>query len=188
MLVGTNDWEELEFMFDSKNRESVEIAFRLGGNKENTKGTAWFSDIVLEKGIKNASTTWNIVCFIFKNVDVKVNAGGTEKQLKLSMNSNDINTMKDNMYRFSQACKSLSNGKMDVKYNVYEIEDPITSISYSKEFGYYIDPVDVKDKLDKYIEKGEYDHIFAAVRLGDMDKKIEIPVYDWIGLRRDGLV
>lgn len=49
-ITGTNNWQQLEFIFNSKNRESVKIGFRLGGNICLAKGTAWFSDFKVEKG------------------------------------------------------------------------------------------------------------------------------------------
>lgn len=179
-ITGTNDWQRLEFIFNSRNKETVDIAFRLGGNGENCKGTAWFSDFKLEKGTAESNTNWNMVCFIFKNVDVLINQEGTEQRLKFSMTSEDIEIMKNNMQRLKNACKEISDNKMSIDYKIIEIDEPITSVSYDKEHGYYVDPVNVKDIIGKYIENAEYDHIFVAIRLGDMTK--EIPVYDWIGL------
>lgn len=75
---------------------------------------------------------------------------------------------------------------MQVDYDVYEIDETVKSITYSEEYGYYLDPNDVEHLISEYLEKEEYDHIFVAVRLGDIDENIEIPVNDWIGLRRNG--
>lgn len=181
-ITGTNDWQRIEFIFNSRNNETVDIGFRLGGNGENCKGTAWFSDFKLEKGTSSESedTNWNMVCFIFKNVDVKLTQDGVEEELKFSMTGQDVETMKDNMLRLKNSVNTLSDGKMSIDYKIIEIDEPIKSVSYDKEHGYYVDPVDVKDIINPYIEQNEYDHIFIAVRLGDMTK--EIPVYDWIGL------
>lgn len=183
-ITGTNDWQELEFIFDSKNRETIQIGFRLGGNETNSKGTVWFSDFKLEEGIKSESNNWNVVCFIMNNVDTKLDNG---QQLKLNMELKDIESIKNNMQRFASSCKNLSNGKMTAQYDIYEIEEPIKTITYSEEYGYYVDSSDVEDIITPYLEKDEYDYIFVAVRLGDLDKNIEIPIYDWIGLRRNGL-
>lgn len=179
-VTGTTDWQKLEFIFNSRNNETVNIGFRLGGNEENCKGTAWFSDFKLEKGKATTDTNWNMVCFIFENVDVKIDNNGIEEELKFSMSDEDIKAMNDNMARLQQSINTLSGDKMSIDYKVIKIEKPITSISYDKEHGYYIDPVDVKDIIDSYVNQDDYDHIFIAVRLGDMEK--EIPVYDWIGL------
>ena len=75
---------------------------------------------------------------------------------------------------------------MEVDYDIYEIEEPLKSVTYSEEYEYYVDPTDVKTMLEQYIKQEEYDHIFVIVRLGDNQKNIEVPVNDWIGLRRNG--
>ncbi len=182
-IVGTTDWQKLEFIFDSKNREEIEIGFRLGGNESNSKGTAWFSDFKLEQGIKDDSTNWNIACFIMKNVNVDIN----NNNVKLNMSLSDMQNMRLNMERFKESANVLSNGKMTVDYDIYEINEPVTTVTYSEEFAYYLDPADVENIIEGYLEKEEYDYIFVAVRLGDIDENIEIPVNDWIGLRRNGL-
>lgn len=183
-IKGTNDWQKLEFIFDSKNRETIEIGFRLGGNASQAKGTVWFSDFKIEEGVKDNSNNWNIACFLIKNIDVNID----NKNLKLSMSVNDIDKMRLNMDRFKIAAQELSNNKMTVDYDIYEIDEPIKSITYSSEHGYYLDPSDVQEVLKEYLEKEEYDYIFVTTRLGDLEENIEIPVYDWIGLRRHGFI
>lgn len=51
-IIGTNDWQKLEFIFNSKNRTSVDLGFRLGGYDDNCTGTVWFSDITMESGYR----------------------------------------------------------------------------------------------------------------------------------------
>ena len=181
-IIGTNDWQKLEFIFDSKNREEIEIGFRLGGNETNVKGTAWFSDFKLEEGTKDNTSNWNMACFILKNVDVEID----NKELEINMRISDVEKIKENMERFKNSASILSNGKMTVNYDVYEISEPVTSVTYSKDYGYYVDPSDVQDIIKEYLDNEEYDYIFVAVRLGDITENIEIPVNDWIGLRRNG--
>lgn len=181
-IVGTNDWQKLEFIFDSKNREEIEIGFRLGGNEANSKGTAWFSDFKLEQGTKDNSSNWNVAFFIMKSVDVNIN----NENLKLNMNLSDIENMKENIERFKISANTLSDGKMTVDYDIYEISQPVKTVTYSNDYGYYLDPSDVQNIIKQYLEKKEYDYIFVAVRLGDIHENIEIPVNDWIGLRRYG--
>ena len=180
-ISGTNDWQKLEFIFDSKNREEIEIGFRLGGNKENSKGTAWFSDFKLEEGIKDNSSEWNIAFFIMESVDVTIN----NENVKLSMSRTDIDNMRENIERFKKSAKELSGYRMSVDYDIYEISTPVTSVTYSEEFAYYLDPVDVYDLIKDYLKNEEYDYIFVAVRLGDTYENVEIQVNDWIGLRTE---
>lgn len=130
VLTGTREWQELNFIFDSRNREKIKIGFRLGGNEAKSKGTVWFSDFKLEEGLKDNSTNWNMACFVIKHIDVKLN----NQELKLTMSANDIETIKNNMERFKNTAKELSNNKMTVEYDIYEINTPVTSVTYSEEF------------------------------------------------------
>lgn len=176
-ITGTNDWQKLEMCFNSKNRKTVRIGFRLGGNSGKAKGTAWFSDFKLEKGITPQDSIWNVACFIIKNIDVDIDG----QNYAFSMTTSDMETVKSNMQRFAASCKNLSNGKMQIKYDIITINDTIKTISFSDEHGYYIDPYDVNKYIEDCILEKEYDYIFVAVRMGNETN--EIPVNKWIGLR-----
>ena len=178
LIDGTQDWTDLTLYFNSGNQTTVNIGFRLGGYDNECTGTAWFDDIKLEKGIVDTSTEWDFVCFIFKNLQVELNG----QNYNISMNKNDINQMKNGMERFETALENFSRGKLRVNYEVIEIDEPLTTLSYDEENAYYVRPENVSGILDKYLEQKEYDHIFAAVKLGDLSQNIEIPVNDWIGL------
>lgn len=181
-VTGTSDWTKIEFIFNSKNREEVEVGFRLGGNFDNSKGTAWFSDIKIESGIADLSSNWKFLCLIFDKTNVNLNIDGQEKNFNLTLSYEDIDDMKSCMERFKSSMYELSKKKMSVDYDVVEITEPITSMSYDEENGFYVAPYDVKDIIDKYIMQGKYDHIFIAFRTGDINAQNEIPVNDWIGL------
>ena len=182
-IDGTNEWTDLDFIFNSKNRDKVKVAFRLGGNTGNCKGTAWFSDLKIEEGIPNNEndTEWKFACFIFKNIKIE-----GQDNMNVSMTLNDIESVKINLQRFQSSCESLSEGKMKVKYDVYEINEPITTLSYSDEYKYHIAPEDVKELISDTILDKEYDHVMAIVRTGDDNSGIAVNVGDWIGLRRNG--
>ena len=177
-IKGTNDWQKLEFIFNSKDRTSVDIGFRLGAFDDNCTGTVWFSDMQIEAGTQSKSTDWNFVCFVFTNTDVVVN----NKKIKLAMTNDDVACMKENMERFKNSCRTLSNNQMSVKYDFVVIDTPITSLSYDEKNGYFISGKDVSSMIDPYIEKYNYDHIFVAIRLGDTNHMNDIQVNDWIGL------
>lgn len=178
VLSGTNDWTELTLYFNSKNRSEINIGFRLGGYDNMCTGTAWFSDFILEEGTEDNSNVWNMVCFILKNTDVYIDS----KEYKFQIDDDEINLMEDDMKRFKNTCEEFSEGKMKVNYEIIQIEEPITSISYDQENEYYVNPTDVESIIQSYIESKEYDHIFVVVKLGDLTKNLEIPVNDWIGL------
>ena len=123
-IVGTQDWQEIELLFNSKNRTSVDVGFRLGGYEDDCSGTVWFSDFKIESGVEDTSNEWNFVCFIFKNVDIENNSEGYN--VTLNMSQEDINEMKNNMNRFKNSCEELSGYNMRVNYDIIEINEPLT--------------------------------------------------------------
>ena len=174
----TDEWKEIALIFNSKNREEVEIGFRLGGNDGNAKGEAWFTDFKLESGIADNSTEWKFACFIFESINVNVE----NKNVNLSITNSDKRDINQTIIRFQDACRELTNNKMTAKCDIYEIPEPITSLSYDEQFGYYVGPEDVESQIKDIINSNDYDHIFVVVRLGDEKHNSDIEVNDWIGL------
>ena len=164
-LRGTNEFTKIEFIFNSKNREEIDICFRLGGYDDNCIGTAWFSDFTLEEGDVKENTTWNFACLIIENIDVNVRIDGVTKNIKLKMNSSDVQIIKDNMSRFKNSIRELSGNSMIANYEIIDVKEPITSLSYNDENAYFVEPKNILEILNKYCEGKEYDHIFVAVRL-----------------------
>ena len=181
-IEGTQDWTEVEFYFNSKNRTEVDVGFRLGGFEDNCIGTAWFSDFKVESGIADESNTWNFLCVLFDNVDVNIQKDGINKNVKLHLNQIDKEDISLCMRRFQNSMEEMSKGKMKVKYDIKETTQPITELTYDEDNGYYVSGYNVKDVIDPYIEQGIYDHIFIVFRTGDINQKGAIPVNDWIGL------
>lgn len=181
-VTGTTDWTKIEFVFNSKNRETVDVGFRLGGNYNDSKGTAWFSNMTIETASADTSNKWNFLCLLFDETKVSIENQGKIQNFDLNLTQSDIYDMKLCINRFKNSMETMSQGKMKVNYDIVEIDKPITTMSYDEENGYYVSPYDIKDVLDKYIKEGKYDHIFIAFRTGDINSKEEIPVNDWIGL------
>ena len=181
-ITGTNDWTELTLYFNSKNRTKVNIGFRLGGYDDVCTGTAWFDNISVKRGITDKSNEWNFVFLIFNNIDVKLDQNGVMKQYKISMGNDEIQTLMENMARFKSSFEEFSEKKMQLNYDIIQIYEPITSLSYDEKNAYYVSPEDIHTVLERYLNMKEYDHIFVGVKLGDLTENIEIPVRDWIGL------
>lgn len=176
-ITGTNDWQKIELIFNSKNRTSVIIGFRIGGNGSNCKGTAWFSDLKVESGNAISDSNWNIGCFIFEEIDVTLEDG---KNYNFKMDLDDIERTNNNLKRFQSSCSELSNRKLSVTYDIHNIETPVNTISYSEEHGYYVGPNDVRHLISDIVFENGYNHIFIIVRMGNDED--EIKVNDWIGL------
>lgn len=160
-ISGTQDWQKIEFIFNSKDREEVNIGFRLGGYLGEAKGEAWFSDFTIEEGMLEQDNNWKFACFIFKTTDVTLN----EKQVELSVTQSDIKDITNTINLFEKSCESLSNGKMSAKCDIYEIDTPLSKLSYDNEFGYYVAAEDIENQIKDVVSTNDYDHIFAIVRL-----------------------
>lgn len=177
-ISGDNDWQKIELIFNSKNRTTIDIGFRLGGVDGLAKGEAWFSDFKIEQGQSDNDNNWNMACFIFENTNVNIN----NNQINIQTTSTDIKDIKDTINRFEKACNELSEGKMTAKCDIYQIQEPITSLSYDEEFGYFVSPEDIENQIKNIINQNNYDHIFAVVRLGNEEHENDIEIKDWIGL------
>lgn len=175
-IQGTSDWQEVTLLVDSKEKDTLDISFRLGGYEGYSKGKAWFSDIHVEKGIKDTTTNWHAICFLMNNISTEIDG----KEYTYSLTEEDKDLLKSNMQRFAESCNTLSGGAMTITYEVKEIEEPIKTLSYDEENYYYISPRDVKPIINEYVKNNEYDHIFIGIRMGDINSAI--PVNDWIGL------
>ena len=177
-ISGDSEWQKVEFIFNSKNRDIVDIAFRLGGTEGYAKGEAWFSDFKIEEGQPEEDSNWKFACFIFENTNVVID----QKEINIQVTNTDITDIKNTIERFESSCKQLSNGKMTANCDIYEIQTPITSLSYDEDFGYYVAPEDIEEQIKDIINQNDYDHIFVVVRLGNEEYEDDIEIKDWIGL------
>ena len=178
-ITGTNDWQKIEYMFETKERDNVNISFRLGGNQNACTGTVWFSDFKLEEGTQRDDTVWKVGCYIIKELDVNIDG----EQYDIVINEADIENVKLNLERFKNDCYNFSNNIMTVDYEIKEVTTPITTITYSEDHGYYVGYKDVKDAIYKDVQDNEYDHIFVICRMENEDGTVSIPIINnWIGL------
>ena len=160
-ISGTKDWQKIELIFNSKDREKINLGFRLGGYLGDAKGEAWFSDFTLEEGIADNDNQWKFACFIFETKDVNIK----DNQIHLEMSQTDISDIQHTIDRFESACEEMSDGKMSAQCDVYQIKTPLSKLSYDKEFAYYVAPEDIEEQIKGTISQNDYDHIFAIVKL-----------------------
>lgn len=179
VIQGNTDWIKLEFMFNSKCNSKVEVGFRLGGILNTAEGTAWFSDLEIEEGASDESNTWNFGVFLIDNTSVNI-----EGSLKnYTMTTADKSVVGVELQRLKNSIKSISNNQINIEYEMIEITEPLTTLSYDEENGYYIGEKDVYKLINKYIKQKEFDHIFVCTNLPlesvltQNDK-----ICEWIGL------
>lgn len=161
-ISGTQDWQKIELIFNSKDREEVNVGFRLGGYLGEAIGEAWFSDFTIEEGTIEQDNNWKFACFIFKTTDVTIN----QKQVKLEVTQRDITDINNTINSFQKSCETLSKGKMTAQCDIYQIDHtPLSKLSYDNEFGYYVAAEDIESQIKDIVATHDYDHIFAIVRL-----------------------
>lgn len=181
-IVGTEDWQMLELQFNSHNRESVEIGFRLGGNRADCIGEAWFSDFKIEEGFADTDNQWNFACFVIKNLDVQIKNEDTSERVRISLNDSEMSAIKLDIDRFETACSTLSDNKMTAECETIYIEEPLTSLTYEQDTGYFASSFDVEKLIDNYVEQGNYDHIFVVIKLDSEKYDDTIEINNWVGL------
>lgn len=177
-LVGTNDWTELNFYFDSKNNENIDIAFRLGENGQNCKGTAWIANLNIEVGRKKVTNEWDFAVFMIDNINAKVNG----KEVNKRLTNRQINTIETSFSEFKHTIYNFTNGNIIAEYDIIKIDEPLLNISYDDDqTGYFIAQEDVYKLIenDLYNKNKNYDHIFIVANLGDVINNKQI---DWLGL------
>ena len=175
-IIGTTEWQELTFYFDSKNNETVDIGFRLGDNSLSCKGTAWFSNIKIEVGRKKLTNEWDFAVFMINNTELEVDGERISKKIT----EQQANIVKNSFEGFKETLEHFTNDNIKVNYELIEIDDPLINISRDEETGCYIAKEDCYDLIDKYIYKDKiYDHVFIVTNIGDEIKTNEI---EWIGL------
>lgn len=179
-IKGTNDFQEVSLYFNSKNKTEVNIAFRLGNDYKDARGTAYFTDIKFEESTASLDTKWKFCAFIFKNLDVKIG----DKEYKEEMTDEDISLIEENLSMFKNDIATLSqqaiNAEIDRKY----IDASIDKISHDDTNGYYIDLKDIYKYVKDYIVENNYDHIFIIFKSDALNKEdlTKSEEQDWIGL------
>jgi len=115
----TGQWTRLEFEFPSREMNEVAIALRNGSNSATNSGTAYFSDIRIERAETVTSTEWNILNMIFLNFD----APGFEPE---SLNDADVQHIRETVSMIKDSLASISGGLMKInRIDFAVIDEPI---------------------------------------------------------------
>lgn len=182
ILYGNNDWQKLEFEFNSGDRDNVDIAFRLGTDMADAKGTALFSNIIVEEGSIIDDSIWNFGVLVFNNIDVTIDG----KHIQESISKDDINILEQDIDNFEYSLEKMTEGKIKPECDLIYIDEPITKVTNDFENGYYIDLYDVYNQVDEIINSYEYDHLFFVFKSDDLNGEInsvnQEHEIDWVGL------
>lgn len=182
-------WTKLEYTFITGNETSINLCLQNGIYNGKCKGTAWFSDVKLEKA--KMKSDWDVLAIIYTNVKANVKNKSTGKKTVIdeSLSSDDLTDIKNAMRQFKTSIAELSDNKMTIdKINYLVVNDALTEkelMDYHYDGdkyktkvldGYRIDPSSEKfsGQLDKLLSENKYDHIMVFAPIGDFA--------DWWGL------
>lgn len=158
-----SEWKKIEYTFMPKlemfgDAETMEITLYLSnGNSEvNCRGTAWFSDIQIEKA--ELANRWNILFLNFTSIDVTVDYNGNPNYRHTNYVKN-IELLEESVAAQKEVpalLEELSGGLMTVNtYDIVVIDDPITRMTGFRG----LEPIDIEEVLDRYLAQDEYHQI-----------------------------
>jgi hypothetical protein len=162
----TDQWTRLEFEFPSREMSEMAIALRNGGNSATNSGTAYFSDIRIERAETVSSTEWNVLNMIFLNFD----APGFEPE---SLNEADVQHIKETVSMIKDTMASISGGLMKINLIDFAvIDEPIRVLNPGTNSTNH---EAISRILDERLKGKDYSHIILVTPLGNVAK-------GWMGL------
>lgn len=193
-VTNSNEWTLMEYIFTTGKDEKTHNLALLNGNAYtgNCKGTAWFSDVKLEKA--EMTNKWDILAVIFKNIDATIPLNGKTIRFQNTLSQSKIDDI--NKYALDtlpSVFKELSDNKLNInsidRYveNVTLTEKDLTPRSYQDAAktipsGYCTAPNKselIGKTLDKYLARKNYNQILIFVPLSSKDVNIK---GSWWGL------
>lgn len=173
----SNDWRLMEYEFTTKpGQTTINLNLQNGIYNGLCKGTAWFSDVKLEKA--KLTNNWDILAVFIKNVDATVSLNGEMVHHKMTFTEiDDVNT-----YRLDclpSAFKELSHNQLNInKIDRYIADVTLTEKDLTPRYyqdtaktipsGYMIDYNNSKvlsSVLDPYLAQKNYNQILVFVPL-----------------------
>lgn len=178
----SNGWTLMEYEFTTGNETTVNLALQNGIYNGKCKGTAWFSDVKLEKA--ELTNNWDILTVFFKNIDATVSPDDKIVQHKSSITDSQINEI--NTYvldMLPSELKNISNNKITVNsIDRFYVDETLTEkdlkiAKYSDDaktipHGYNIDTKNsesIPKVLDKYLNQKNYNQILVFSPLYGID-------------------
>jgi len=162
----TGQWTRLEFEFPSREMSEMAIALRNGNSSATNSGTAYFSDIRIEKAETVTSTEWNVLNLIFLNFD----APGFQPE---SLNDADVQHIRETVGMIKDTMASISGGLMKInRIDFAVIDEPIRVLNPGTNSTNH---EAVSRILDERLVGKDYSHIILVTPLGNVAQ-------GWIGL------
>ena len=177
-IYNKGEWKKIELEFNSGSRKSVTLCLRNGYYYAACKGTAWFSDVKIEKKDMNPSTNWSVLCLIYKNIDVTLKnfRRAKEYHYENSFDDKDVAEISSAVKQIKKTFGKISDNIMTVSdLSVIAVDAPVTSMTGKYNGGVCIEPEDIQATLDLYLSRKKYDQIIIVAPLGEL-------AHGWDGL------
>lgn len=173
--ITSGQWTKLEIDFTTGFNDGEVYLFRLcnGFSGGECKGTAWFSDIKIEKQTK--TNQWNVLTLVFKNIEADVTRGGTSFTHKHNLNDEDVAYLKTQvMDPFGDRLKEMTGDIVGInRMDTYVIDTVLTEedLVYREDRDDYVIEYNsdtISSAIRKYTAKENYQQIVLYVPMNDI--------------------
>jgi len=176
-------WTKLEYCFNTDKNTKATLFLRNGRNSGCCRGTAYFSDIRIEK--VETTNQWNILAVIFKNVDADVVKEHTDiiypdknnpMIYKDELSSGQVNYIKTLLGRLKTTIPDFSADAMGIGHiEICEPEEPLKHINIAgdKNLGVIPESEEIKAIVEPYLKERQYDQIMFFAPLDGLFIKPE---------------
>jgi len=155
----TSQWTRLELEFPSREMTEMSIALRNGNSSATSSGTAYFSNIRIDRAETVTSTEWNILALIFLNLD----APGFPPE---SLNDEDVQHIRETVGMIKDSLASISGGLMKINLIDFDVlDEPIRVLNPGTNSTNH---EAISRILDERLVGDNYSHIILVTPLGNV--------------------
>lgn len=181
----SGEWTKLECFFTTvEGQHSATLNLFNGYTNTLNKGTAWFSDIKVEK--VNKTNQWDVLLLVLKNVEAEVTLDGETYTYTDNFNNEDVAYIRDDIVgRMKDSVHVMSDELVNIKnIDTYAIEDIVTEKELRTALnddgsvkGYFLDVNSDKiaDIISTYTAKKNYNQIIFFLPVQGISRY-------WLGL------
>ncbi|MDR2505808.1 MAG: hypothetical protein LBD16_06850, partial [Oscillospiraceae bacterium] len=159
-IYAGSEWKQLSMEFNSEDEYTTTIYLLNGYTWGTCEGTAYFSDIRIERlGRVVATNEWHFLALIYRNLDVTVDG----KHATDGFNDTDVARLYAVIDSFIGLIPEISGGRMAVgRFDTFVVDEPITKVELidAETNSYHLPAECNPPMLDYYLDSGEYDQVF----------------------------
>lgn len=166
----SKNWVKVEYTFTTADETKFALCLQNGKWDSKCKGTAYFSDIKLEKA--ELTNKWNVLAVIYRNIDTKIKVNGKTKKYKASMTDGCVKDIKSTLNKLYDSFEKYSDGLMDIKdIDVIIIDEPVKDFvpyNYGGD-SHGVGTIngwrsnETADEVYEKLSKKQYNHIYSFV-------------------------